>query len=210
MSESEGLEEKYVLDTSAFLTNYIRDNESMGSAVKGLLEKFETAKREQNIEFYMAPSTFAELREILNSNDVEDETLEMLEAWVMKKSPSRYEISVPGEVVADFIEDMRDRVNKGLRDAEKAIREVEETEEPEKEHYTSEDVVISDLRDKYKETMRKGILDSREDLDMLLLSREIDGTLVTEDKGVINWAQDFGVSYVKGRNLPEVLDQYLE
>lgn len=208
MTEDKGLEEKYVLDTSAFLTNYIRDDESMESAVKGLLKKFEQAKREEGIEFYMAPSTFAELREILNSNNVEDETIEMLEAWVTKKSPARYEISVPGEVIAKFIEDMRERVNKGLRDAEKAIREVEETEEPEKEHYSSEDVVISDLRDKYKETMRKGILDSREDLDMLLLSREIDATLVTEDKGVINWAQDFGVSYVKGRNLPEVLDQY--
>ena len=210
MTEDEGLEKRYVLDTSAFLTNYIRDDESMESAVRGLLETIEEATRQEEIEFYMPPSTFSELREILNSNDVEDETVEMLEAWITKKSPSRYEVSVPGEVVAEFIEDMRERINHGLRDAEKAIRDVEETEEPDKEHYTSEDVVVSDLRDKYKETMRKGILDSREDLDMLLLSRETDATLVTEDKGVISWAEDFGVSYVKGRNLPEVLDQYLE
>jgi len=206
----EGLQKKYVLDTSTFLTNYIRDDESLESAVKGLLETIEEATREQDIEFYMPPSTFSELREILRDNDVDDETVEKLEAWITKKSPSRYEVEVPGEAVAKFIEDMRDRVNKGLRDAEKAIREVEETEEPEKEHYTSEDVVISDLRDKYKETMRKGILDSREDLDMLLLSREIEATIVTEDKGVISWAEDFGVSYVKGRNLPSVLDEYLE
>lgn len=210
MAEQEGLEKKYVLDTSAFLTNYIREDESLESAVKGLLSTIEQAHREEGIEFYMPPSTFAELRDILNSNDVEDEVIESLEAWVTKKSPSRYEVSVPGEVVANFIEDMRDRVNKGLRDSEKAIREVEETEEPEKEHYTSEDVVISDLRDKYKETMRKGILDSREDLDMLLLSREIEAEVVTEDKGVISWAEDFGVSYVKGRNFPSVLREYLE
>lgn len=210
MTEDEGLEKRYVLDTSAFLTNYIRDDESLGSAVRGLLETLEQATREEGIEFYMPPSTFSELREILRSSDVDEETVDELEAWITKKSPSRYEVSVPGEVVAEFIEDMRERVNKGLRDSEKAIREVEETEEPEKEHYTSEDVVISDLRDKYKETMRKGILDSREDLDMLLLSREMEATLVTEDKGVINWAEDFGVSYVKGRNLPNVLDQYLE
>lgn len=206
----QGLENKYVLDTSAFLTNYIRDDESLESAVKGLLETIEEATRGENIEFYMPPSTFAELRKILNSNDVDDEVIDSLEAWVTKKSPSRYEISVPGEVVAKFIEDMRDRVNKGLRDAEKAIRDVEDTEEPDKQHYTSEDVVVSDLRDKYKETMRKGILDSREDLDMLLLSREIDATLVTEDRGVINWAEDFGVSYIKGRKLPEVLEKYLD
>jgi RNA ligase partner protein len=210
MTEDEGLEKRYVLDTSAFLTNYIRDDESMESAVKGLLQTIEEATRQEEIEFYMPPSTFSELREILRSNDAEDETVEMLEAWITKKSPSRYEVSVPGEVVAEFIEDMRERINKGLRDAEKAIRDVEETEEPDKEHYTSEDMVVSDLRDKYKETMRKGILDSREDLDMLLLSREIDATLVTEDKGVINWAEDFGVSYIKGRNLPNVLEQYLE
>jgi len=210
MKEDEGLEKRYVLDTSAFLTNYIRDEETMESAVRGLLNTLEEARREEEINFYMPPSTFSELRDILRSNDAEDETVEMLEAWVTRKSPSRYEISVPGEVVAEFIEDMRDRVNKGLRDAEKAIREVEETEEPDKKHYSSEDVVVSDLRDKYKETMRKGILDSREDLDMLLLSREIDATVVTEDKGVINWAEDFGVSYIKGRNFPDVLEKYLD
>ena len=38
MTEDEGLEKRYVLDTSAFLTNYIRDDESMESAVRGLLE----------------------------------------------------------------------------------------------------------------------------------------------------------------------------
>lgn len=210
MTQEEGLDRKYVLDTSAFLTNYIRDNESLESAVRGLLETIKEATREEDMEFYMPPSTFAELREILRDNDVEDETIEKLEAWVTKKSPSRYEVEVPGEAVADFIEDMRDRINKGLRDAEKAVREVEDTEEPDKEHYTSEDVVISDLRDKYKETMRKGILDSREDLDMILLSREIDATIVTEDKGVISWAEDFGVSYVKGRKFPSVLEEYLE
>jgi len=210
MTEDEGLEKRYVLDTSAFLTNYIRDEETMESAVRGLLNTLEEATREEEINFYMPPSTFSELRDILRSNDAEDETVEMLEAWVTRKSPSRYEISVPGEVVAEFIEDMRDRVNKGLRDAEKAIREVEETEEPDKKHYSSEDVVVSDLRDKYKETMRKGILDSREDLDMLLLSREIDATVVTEDKGVISWAEDFGVSYIKGRNFPDVLEKYMD
>lgn len=209
MIEDEGLQKKYVLDTSVFLTNYIRDDESLESAVRGLLKTIEEATRKEEIEFYMPPSTFSELREILRSSDVDKETMEELEAWITKKSPSRYEISVPGEVVANFVEEMRDRVNKGLRDAEKAIRKVEETEEPEKEHYTSEDVVISDLRDKYKETMRKSILDSREDLDMLLLSRELEATLVTEDKGVINWAEDFGVSYIKGRKLPEILDKYL-
>lgn len=210
MSEEEGLNRRYVLDTSAFLTNYIRDDESLESAVESLLQLLEDSNRQLGIEFYMPPSTFSELREILRKNNVDDENLEKLEAWVSKKSPSRYEVSVPGEVIGKFIEDMRERVNKGLRDAEKAIREVEQTEEPEKEHYEAEDVVISDLRDKYKETMRKGLLDSREDLDMILLSREIEATVVTEDKGVIGWAEDFGVSTVKGRNFPEVLEQYLE
>lgn len=210
MNEQEGLDRKYVLDTSAFLTNYIREDESLESAVKGLLETIENANREQGIEFYMPPSTFGELRKILRDRDVEDETIEKLEAWITKKSPSRYEVEVPGEVVAKFIEDMRDRVNKGLRDSEKAIREVEDTEEPDKEHYSSEDVVVSDLRDKYKETMRKGILDSREDLDMLLLCRDIEAEVVTEDKGVINWAEDFGVGYIKGRELPEVLEELVQ
>ena len=53
------------------------------------------------------------------------------------------------------------------------------------------------------------MLDSREDFDLLILARELDAGVVTEDKGIINWAEDFGLRYMHGRDFPDLLDQYL-
>jgi hypothetical protein len=53
------------------------------------------------------------------------------------------------------------------------------------------------------------VLDSREDFDLLILARELDGGVVTEDTGIINWAEDFGLRYLRGRDFPPLLDEYL-
>jgi hypothetical protein len=54
------------------------------------------------------------------------------------------------------------------------------------------------------------VLDSREDFDLLILARELDAGVVTEDTGIINWAEDFGLRYLRGRDFPTLLDEYLE
>lgn len=201
----------YVLDTSLFLSQHIRqDGDSVEQAVERLVDSIEEASRELGVTCYMPPSTHEELVDILEGT-VSEKTIDRVNAWISVRSPSRYEVKVPGEVVSKFIEEMRERVNKGLRLSEKALRELEEMEEePDNEYYTQSDVVISDLRDKYKEAMRKEILDSKEDLDLLLLAKELDAGVVTEDRGVLSWAEDFGLRYVKGREFPTVLDQYLD
>jgi hypothetical protein len=71
------------------------------------------------------------------------------------------------------------------------------------------DKVISDLRDEYRRTLRQGVLDSREDFDLLILAREMDAGVVTEDTGIISWAEDFGLRYLKGRDFPGLLEAYL-
>jgi len=43
-----------------------------------------------------------------------------------------------------------------------------------------------------------GVLDSREDFDLLVLARELDAGVVTEDRGIISWADEFGLRYVRG------------
>ena len=202
--------DSFVVDTSVFLTQHIRKgNEPVENAVKRLTDLIEQADRE-DIVCYMPPSTYNELMEILDGK-IEQETEDKLKTWIAKKSPTRYEVKVSGEIMHDFVEEMRKRVDRGLRLSEKALRELEEMEEePEEEYYSKSDVAISDLRDDYKEALRKGIVDSREDLDLLLLAKEMDATVVTEDNGVLNWAEDFGLRQIRGREFPDILEEYTD
>jgi RNA ligase partner protein len=65
------------------------------------------------------------------------------------------------------------------------------------------------MRDKYRRALRQGVLDSREDFDLLILARELDAGVVTEDRGVISWADEFGLRYVRGGRFPTLLEEYL-
>ncbi|MEF8976728.1 MAG: RNA ligase partner protein, partial [Halapricum sp.] len=105
------------------------------------------------------------------------------------------------------------RVDRGLRVSEEALREVEQLD-PEKlgtseEYMTEADRVLSNLRDKYRKALRQGVLDSREDFDLLVLAKEMDAGVVTEDRGIISWADRFGLRYVRGGQFPTLLEEYL-
>lgn len=200
--------ERFVIDTSVFMSNQIRDNESMGSAIGRLLDQIESAE-EDGLEVYMPSSTMEEFEEIIENSEVDQEKAEMLNNIITRKPPARYEVMIPGEMLYKFVEDMRERVNKGLRISEKAVRtDIDEVEEPEDEYITKKDTIVSDLRKDYKRALRKDIVDSKEDLDILLLARELDAGVVTEDRGIIEWSEDLGVSYMKGRDFPDFLENY--
>ena len=207
------LKQRFVLDTSLFLTEEIRqDDETLEDALTRLLDMIAEARLELHISCYIPPSTYEELTTMLEDRDVSAETERKLNTWLIKKNPARYEVMVPAEIVYGFIDEMSDRVNRGLRVSEKAVRKAEERrDEPleDHEHMTQVDRVISDLRDEYRRTLRQGVLDSREDFDLLILARELDAGVVTEDQGIINWAEDFGLRYMRGRDFPDLLDQYL-
>ncbi|MBV0903831.1 RNA ligase partner protein [Haloarcula salina] len=207
------LKQRFVLDTSLFLTPEIRTaDEDLDSACLELLDLISEAKLVHNISCYMPPSIKAELTTMLADRAVSDEVTTKLDTWVITKSPAHYEVMIPADLVYEFIDEMSDRVDRGLRVSEKAVRKAEESRAEtieEHDHMTQVDKVISDLRDEYRNTLRQGVLDSREDFDLLILARELDAGVVTEDQGIINWAEDFGLRYLKGRNFPPLLKEYL-
>lgn len=207
------LKQRFVLDTSAFLTEEIRhDEEDLEAALNRMLGLVADAKLELNISCYLPPSVNRELQTMLGDRDVTQETLQKLNTWTIKKNPKRFEVMIPAEIVYGFIDEMSDRVDKGLRVSEKAVRKAEESRADEiddHEYVTEIDKVISDLRDEYRRTLRQGILDSREDFDLLILARELEAGVVTEDQGIINWAEDFGLRYLEGRDFPALLADYL-
>lgn len=207
------LKQRFVLDTSLFVTEEIRrGDEDLEAALDRLLELIARAKLELNISCYMPPSVFDELMTILSDRNISDETHRKLNVWVIKKNPARFEIMIPADVVYRFIDEMSDRVNRGLRVSEEAVRQAEERQPEqidEHDYKTEVDQVISDLRRKYRTALRQGVLDSREDFDLLILGRELEAGVVTEDTGIISWADDFGLRYLKGRDFPTLLEEYL-
>ncbi|MFC6938718.1 RNA ligase partner protein [Salinirubellus sp. GCM10025818] len=206
------LKQRFVLDTSVFLTDEIRhEDEDLPDALARLLDLIAEAKLQLNISCYIPPSVYEELASMLDDRDVPPETRSKLNTWLIKKNPDRYGVMIPAELVYEYIDEMADRVNRGLRVSEKAVRKAEESRSdgPENGEITAVDRVISDLREEYRSTLRRGVLDSREDFDLLILARELDAGVVTEDTGIINWAEDFGLRYLRGRDFPTLLDEYL-
>lgn len=205
------LKQRFVIDTTTFITEEIREGEeNVEEAVERLLDLIAEAKLKLHISCYIPPSVYDELAQMLEDRGVSDEVLSKLNTWLIKKNPDRFTVMIPAEIVYEFIEEMSNRVNRGLRVSEKAVRKAEESKDSNNGTEMSEvDKVISDLRSEYRSTLRRGILDSREDFDLLILARELEAGVVTEDTGIIRWAEDFGLRYLKGRDFPSLLSSYL-
>lgn len=210
---SSPLKQRFVLDTSVFITPEIRAaDQDLEAACVDLLDLIADAKLSLNISCYMPPTIDEELTQMLEDRDVDEEIYAKLDTWVITKAPARYEVQIPAHIVYQFVDEMSDRVNRGLRVAENAVREAEQSSGDvvdDHDHMTDVDRVISDLRDEYRRALRQGVLDSREDFDLLILARELEAGVVTEDQGIVGWADDFGLRYLKGRNFPALLEEYL-
>ncbi|MFB6070963.1 MAG: RNA ligase partner protein [Halanaeroarchaeum sp.] len=214
MSSDHPLKQRFVLDTSVFITDEIRrDDEDLEDAVLRLLDLLADAKLQLGISCYMPPSIHDELTTMLEDRDVSATVFEKLNTWVIRKNPAHFEVMIPADVVYQFVHEMSDRVNRGLRLAERAVREAHQLDDETLEDHdykTEVDQLVGDLRNKYRRTLRQGILDSKEDFDLLVLARELEAGVVTEDQGIINWAEDFGLRYMYGREFPALVEEYLE
>jgi hypothetical protein len=90
-------------------------------------------------------------------------------------------LQVPAAIFHIFIRELRNRINKGLRIAEEAIRK-----EPTADN-------LRRLRQEYREALRSGMVDSVEDLDVVLLAKEIGGAILSADEGITNMAEALGI-----------------
>ncbi len=206
------LRQRFVLDTSAFLSNDIRgENESAVDSSNRLLDLISKARLKLNISCYMPPSIVRELGRSLRSRSCPEDIFVKIDTWIVKKNPSRHEVAIPSDVLYNFISDLRARMDKGLRVAEKAVHKAEKADQKKGEDFRSElDNVISELRNKYRIALRQGILDSKEDLDIRILAKELQAGVVTADEGIMRWAEEFGLRYVEARAFPSLIDEYLK
>ncbi|WP_297457952.1 RNA ligase partner protein [Thermococcus sp.] len=186
---------RFVLDTSIFVNPEVRKKfgDNPTEAMRTFLGY--AGKLFGRVEFYMPPGIY---REVMHFVDGE-ELLPDIELYIIKKPPNVHDIKIPAFVVYELIDDIRRRIDKGLRVAEKAVREsVIETEDVDK--------IIQKLRRNYRKALREGIVDSREDFELILLAKELDATIVSADVGILTWAQKMGVRWIDAANFREVLE----
>ena len=189
-------EESFVIDTSIFTNTdvSIAFGRSPTTALKGFLKLISKLERPC---FYMPPSIY---RELMNFVDV-DKIPKDLQVKIFQKPPKKYEMNVPAFLLYELIEDVRRRIDKGLRVAEQAVREVVTDAETE---------TITNLRKKYRSALREGIIDSKEDVDLILLAKELDGILVTADVGIMTWADKLGIRFIESRNLRGIIESLIK
>lgn len=182
---------KIVLDTSIFVNP--EANRFLGKTPQQALNNFlDKLAEKKEISCYIPPSVYEELVKF-----IENEIPAKKAILIHKKPPSNYQSLIPALLFYEFIEEIRARINKGLRIAEKYIRKALKEE--------NEEELINNLRSEFRMGLREGIIDSKEDFDLILLSKELDACLTTADNGLIKWAQKLGIACLSAQELNSIL-----
>ncbi len=210
------LRQRFVLDTTAFTAS--QSKEEFCPGVAEILDLIATARIKLNISCHIPfPTVYDELKQRLGDYGCGDELLVKADTWLVKKTPNRIDVKIAAEIFYEYIRDMRKRMNRAMKVAEGSIWLAAEEarrltlkkknkEEIERE---STGFIISNFRDKYRNALRYGTLDSAPDLDVLLLAKEMNAGVVARDEGIKKWAERLGLRYVDGLAFPEMLREYL-
>ncbi|XSG86428.1 MAG: RNA ligase partner protein [Methylohalobius sp. ZOD2] len=190
--------DSFVLDTSIFTNPDVYGQ--FGESPKAAMDAFLHLARRSGVRLYMPSSVYDELC-LIKGDDIPPE----FEAVVRIRSPRRFNMMVPAGILYEFIEEVRARIDRGLRIAEEHAKMVWDRVEPE-----GRGKVINRLRGRYREALRQGIIDSREDMDVLLLAYEMDGILLSADQGLRKWADKVGVKIIRPDHLLQVMETLVE
>ncbi len=184
-------DQKFIIDTSLFVNPAARA--SFGKTPDAAAKKFiEIIDRKKDLHIYIPPAIFKEI-----SNFLTKENASRLELSIRKRAPNKYAVYLPAAVFYDFIDDVRYRIDKGLRLAEQFAKDNEPDNEPK----------LRKLRSKYRESLRTGIVDSKEDFELLILAKELECTIVTSDEGVIRFADKIGCEWLNAANFYSLLNR---
>ncbi len=213
--------QRFVLDTTAFTDTKLRDDYGDGDLLKTvdvLLDLVAKSRIKLNISCHMPPITYKEFSEYMGRYNCPDETMVKAETWIVKKTPNRYDTKIPSEIFYEYVQDMRERMNKGMRISEGAIWEtavqsIVMKSRGEKKLDIETEILskaITDFRKRYRAALRKGTLDSAPDLDVLLLAKELGAGVVAADEGIRVWAERLGLRFLSAKSFPKMMKEYIQ
>jgi RNA ligase partner protein len=201
---------QFVLDTSLFV-NPASASAYGANPTEAFTRFLEMVHEAHDVACFMPPSIYKELMHFAEEPKIPSALL----SGVRQQPPKKHEIHVPGFFIYNLVESFRDRVDRGLRLAERHVREalqmpaalVSKPKEtfPEPGDVRPDAKLISGLRESFRRMMREGMLDSKADVDLLLLAYELPATLVSADEGVLFWAENMGIEILPYEQLPAYL-----
>ncbi len=172
---------RIVIDTSIFVNPVTRDD--FGTDISSAIDFFSQKIQNNGIELFIPSSIYREL-----SNFAPEDAMTTLRRISTIRGPDLLSMQVPAAILHSFIADIRERINRGLRIAEEAI---DSSKTPES---------IRRIRNEYRAAMRSGIVDSVEDLDVVLLARENSGAVLSADEGIFKMADSLGIEVFSTRD----------
>lgn len=204
----------YVLDTNLFF-NF---EPGMGLSQKTeetirLMTKVAVSMQKQNkASFVLSPKI---VEEILSFFDNKNQPfLQEFFSAVRIQSPDAGMVTLPTHAIGLLVEEMRQRGRRGLQ---VAIEELGKTAQafmgtvqmPRPEFQKKVGEFIRALRDRHRQATRVGFIDSLADFDCILLAKQLNGTLVTTDEGLLRWAREFGVTEMPAAAFGQKVREFL-
>jgi RNA ligase partner protein len=184
---------RFILDTSIFTNPAVY--QQFGGSTQAAARGFVQAAAGLDARFYMPGSVYEELTKMQDLGDVSPD----FQSIVRLRSPRKFDLEIPGELLYELIEEVRNRIDRGLKIAEEAAKAALKATDD-----TGQ--LINKLRGRYREALRQGILDSKEDVDVLLLAYELDGVLVSADQGMRKWADKVGITIIDPLHFRRILE----
>ncbi len=221
------MKQRFVLDTTAITDTGLRMREgyeTLCESAQEILDLIAKARLKFEISCYIPyPTVYGELVSFLKRYECSEDVFIKLDTWLVKKTPNRYEVKIPAAIFYEYVLTMREKINRGRKLAEEYIwessaitssivlRSNSDSDASGKKEEIQREIgsLISRFRDKYKTTLRQGILDSSPDLDVLLLAKELEAGVVSSDAGIRKWSERMGLRYVEASKFPRMLKEYL-
>jgi len=190
--------QKFVLDTNLFFN--MEAGLGMGQKTEEVVRNMTTAIKQLtakgDAEFYTAPRIVEEFLSFFQ--DKHQPFIEEFLSALIVKAPHIHDISISASVFYKLVDDARTRNYRGATIAEEEMQKAarlmnEHTLKDRKTFEMTLGPAVKSFRDRYRQTTRFGFLDSVADLDLIMLAKEIDGTIISSDEGVTAWGRTFGV-----------------
>ena len=199
------LMQSYILDTNLFFN--MQAGLHFGKTTDEVIQKMTLCGKQ--VKFYMPPRIVEEFLSFFE--DKEQDVLKKLLAEITIKSPTVDSLQFSASVFYTLIDDIRNRSYRGLRTGEEEIEKTANsfigTQSFTKMEFQKKiGIQIKGFRDRYRQATRAGFLDSVADLDIIVLAKEMDSTVVSTDEGLLKWSRFFGVKEMSPSVFGEKMD----
>lgn len=182
----------YILDTNLFFN--MQAGLNFGKTTDEVIKNMTLCGKK--VELFMPPRIVEEFLSFFENK--EQDNIKKLLAEITVKSPVIESFEFPASVFYTLVDDVRNRSYRGLRVGEEEIEQAGKSlmnagTLSKMDFQKRVGQQIKGFRDRYRQATRVGFLDSVADLDIIVLAKEVNGTVISTDEGLLKWSRLFGV-----------------